>query len=362
MARARKAVRRARSVVQTISDRALKDTLDREFDDAVATRTLPSPDDHRGRQRYLASLRRRALARPDVSVEIVGDRQGALGHVMDLSSLLKGRISLQSLLTPVRLGDGLYDFYPPELPVKGLWNRQPFRTPFNHPREWPGNSTLLLTVPQVGAGRFYASASTLQVPSDRHAHAWCGTLLPVDPALHDAAHGPRDIVIWAEGTLTYDYALSAPPSPAWSVRPEAAKARVDVMARLLRFNRATGALMADPDAVLAYLAHRNIVAATLLPNGVTTSPPSSAKPSVGGPYAGWSSGPVSFAIDLPDGKSRKLDTDSTYQVAVLCSVSLDALAAGQGANAVVANVEVSALLSLRLVTLGVLPHDPKVTL
>ncbi len=164
-----------------------------------------------------------------------------------------------------------------------------------------------------------------------------------------------------KGTITYDYALSATPGPAWNSRPEAASANVNVMARLLRFNRQTGALMADPDAVLSYLAHRQILKATLLPNGLTTSPPFSPTPRVGGPYAAWSSGPASFAIDLQDGQTRKLETDSTYQVAVLCSVGLGALTAGQGPAASVANAQVSAQLFLRLVTLGVFAHDPSVT-
>jgi hypothetical protein len=50
-----------------------------------------------------------------------------------------------------------------------------------------------------------------------------------------------------------------------------------------------------------------------------------------------------------------LETDSTYQVAVLCSVSLGALSGPAPASA-----QVSAQMFLRLVTLGVFPHDPSV--
>jgi hypothetical protein len=47
---------------------ALGITLNQEFDDYVATRSLPAADDRRARARYEASLRRMALAKPDVSV------------------------------------------------------------------------------------------------------------------------------------------------------------------------------------------------------------------------------------------------------------------------------------------------------
>jgi hypothetical protein len=143
-----------------------------------------------------------------------------------------------------------------------------------HQKQSPPNSSILLSVPQVGSGRFYSSASTFLTSVDRYASAWCGTVLPIAPTLHDAAKGPKDLVVWAEGTITYDYSLS---------------------------------------------------------------------------------------IDLQNGQSRKLETDSTYQVALLCSVGLGALTAGQGPTASVANAQVSAQLFLRLVTLGVLEHHPSVT-
>ena len=47
---------------------ALGITLNQEFDDYVATRSLPAADDRRARARYEASLRRMALAKPDVSI------------------------------------------------------------------------------------------------------------------------------------------------------------------------------------------------------------------------------------------------------------------------------------------------------
>ncbi|RPI35707.1 MAG: hypothetical protein EHM54_07550 [Nitrospiraceae bacterium] len=349
---------------------ALRNTLDREFEDYVATRSLPAPDDPRGLERYAASLRRMALSSPDVGVRMGGssgapdtaDRPATFDyHTRDLTSLARAKLTISSMLPIHQLCSGLYDFYPPELPVRAFCNRKPFTTPFTHQKESPTNSTILLSVPQVGSGRFYSSASTFQTPVDRYAHAWCGTVLPIDPALHDDAQGPKDVVVWAEGTITYDYALSATPGQAWNARPKAAFANVNVMARLLRFNRQTGALMADPDAILSYLAHSQILKASLVPNGVTTSLPSTPTPTVGGPYAAWSSGPASFAIDLPDGQTRKLETDSIYQVAVLCSVDLGALAAGQGPTAFVASAQVSAQLFLRQVTLGVFAHDPRVT-
>ena len=348
---------------------ALRNTLDREFEDYVETRSLPAPDDRLGLERYVASLRRMALSSPDVGVRTGGssddpdtaDRPATFGHhARALTSLARAKLTISSMM-PIQLCSGLYDFYPPELPVRAFCHRKPFTTPFTHQKESPTNSTILLSVPQVGSGRFYSSASTFQTTVDRYAHAWCGTVLPIDPTLHDAAQGPKDVVVWAEGTITYDYALSATPGPAWNARPEAAFANVNVMARLLRFNKQTGALMADPDAILSYLAHRQILKASLLPNSVTTSLPSTPTPSVGGPYASWSSGPASFTIDLPDGQTRKLETDSIYQVAVLCSVGLGALAAGQGPNAFVASAQVSAQLFLRQVTLGVFAHDPSVT-
>ena len=61
-------------------------------------------------------------------------------------------------------------------------------------------------------------------------------------------------------------------------------------------------------------------------------------------------------MDLANNQTRKLETDSFYRVAVICAVGLSALASGQS----IANAQVSALLSLRLVTLGILEHDPKV--
>jgi hypothetical protein len=133
-----------------------------------------------------------------------------------------------------------------------------------------------------------------------------------------------------------------------------------VQARLLRFDRRTGAptSMADPDAPISIWAYKQSVQASLVPNGQTTSPPSTTAPRVGGSYAAWSTGPTPFEITLRDGPGRKLETDSTYQVAVVCSVDLGALA-GPGA---VASAEVSALMFLRLVTIGVFAHDPSVTL
>jgi hypothetical protein len=76
-------------------------------------------------------------------------------------------------------------------------------------------------------------------------------------------------------------------------------------------------------------------------------------PSVGGGYAAWSSGATPFAIDWRDGQPRVLETDSTYQVAVVCSVQVNALGGPAAAKA-----QASAQLFLRLVTLGIVPHDP----
>ena len=88
---------------------------------------------------------------------------------------------------------------------------------------------ILFSFPQIGVGRFYASASTIQNPVNRFAKVWCGTLLPIDSNLHDAAHGIKDAVVWAEGTISYDYALSATPGSAWTgARSEAAHAGVFV--------------------------------------------------------------------------------------------------------------------------------------
>ncbi len=362
----RKPARSSTRISKSHIEEALSRTLEREFNDYATTQTLPAADNARERDRYLASRRRLALASPHVGIAGAdidnAERQGAFGYVMDQHSALKGKLSLNALLTPIRLGEGLYDFYPPELPPQGfVRNRKPFTEPYTLQRSDPATGALMLSIPQVGTGRFYASATSFSNPVNRYARAWSGTIVPIDPALHDDAHGPKDVVVWAEGTLGYDYTLSAPRGAAWDSQPAAAKATVNVMARLLRFSRHTGQLMADPDANLSYLAHREILDATLLPNGVTTAPPSAVKPSVGGPYAAWSSGPTSFAIDLRDGTTRLLATDSTYHVAVICAVSIDARAAGQGATAAIASAEASAQLFLRLVTLGVLPHDPKVT-
>ena len=337
----------------------LQTTLDREFDDYAATRERPALDDPRGHARYLENRRRMALASPVVGIEGATTEPSTSPaqsgqQLMGLSGFMKSSLSLKHL-SPIMLGAGLYDFYPPELPPKGSWRRQPFKTPFNHQKQAPANGTLLLSVPQVGSGRFYASATTLESPTDRYAQAWCGTVLPIDPNLHNEAEGPKDVVVWAEGTMTYDYALSGLPGPSWNSRPVAAAAQVDVLVRLLRYSRQSGQLLADPDAILSYLAGRRIMEASLTPNAATASPPSSSSAKVGGSYAGWSSGPTNFAIDLPHGRARKLETDSTYQIAVLCSVSLSALSGPSPASA-----EVSAQMFLRLVTLGILPHDPSV--
>ena len=361
----RKAVRSSKRIVRSDIEESLNRTLEREFEDYTATRTRPEPDNARGRERYLASRRRMALASPHVGIgafaETPGhdERQGAVGYVMDLQKILKSGISLNSALNPIRLGEGLYDFYPPDLPPQGfVRNRRPFTNNYSLPKSDPANGSLLLSIPQFGTGRFYASASSLSLPVDRFARAWAGTVVPIDANLH--TNEPKDVIVWAEGTMSYDYELTAPVGPAWNSQPAAAKASVNVMVRLLRYSRQTGQLLADPDAILSYLAHRTLVDATLLPNGVTTQPPSAIKPSVGGPYAAWSSGVTNFAMDYRDGKTRKLETDSTYQVAVLCSVSIEARAAGQGGGAV-ASAEASAQLFLRVVTLGIVPHDPKVT-
>jgi hypothetical protein len=128
---------------------------------------------------------------------------------------------------------------------------------------------------------------------------------------------------------------------------------VEIMARLLRFDRRTGQALNTPDQFVAgYLAAKEILNARLVPNSTTTSPTSAQNPSIGGSYAAWSSGPNAFAIDLPDGKPRKLETDSTYQVAVVCAVEINALSGPAPASA-----QVTAQLFLRLATLGVLPHD-----
>ncbi|MDP2603664.1 MAG: hypothetical protein Q8S00_13880 [Deltaproteobacteria bacterium] len=372
MARKRVSSRRPHRISSSQATEALRKALHEEFDDYVTTQSLPAQDDQRGRERYMKSLRRMVLSSPNVAVrgnDSISDTNtdglsAIFGeHVMDmgLPSLLKRKFTA-GMMSPIRLGDGLYDFYPPELPVKGFWQRKPFTTTFPpsgsppFQKDSPPNSSLMLTVPQVGSGRFYASASTFQTPTDRVAKAWCGTMLPIDPNLHDEARGPKDVVVWAEGTIVYDYALSATLGSAWNTRPEAATAQVDIHARLLRFDRQTGQPTYPADAnVLPFLAFSRILNASLFPNGVTTSPPSSPTPHVGGPYAAWSSGPTSFAIDLPNGTTRKLETDSTYQVAVVCSVQLSALSGPAPASA-----QVSAQLFLRLVTLGILPHDPSV--
>jgi hypothetical protein len=261
MARRSGSIRRSKQIASSTITEALRNTLDREFEDYATTRSLPSPDDRRGRERYIASLQRMALASPHVgshapsfSLDAISDDSHAhLGqHVMGGGfSVLKSKLTLGSMY-PIRLGEGLYDFYPPELPPKGLFHRQPFTQPFTHQKESPSNGTLLLSVPQVGSGRFYASGSTFERPADRDAKAWCGTLLPIDPKLHNDAEGPKNIVVWAEGTITYDYELSATPGAAWNTRPKAADARVNVLVRLLRFSRQTGQLMADPEAILSY--------------------------------------------------------------------------------------------------------------
>lgn len=344
---------------------ALRGALYQEFDDQLVTRSPPSPDDKRGHDRYLKSLSRLALSSHVVSAggseSITHADTNALQVVfgdqvrdMGFPSLVKSKFA-RAVLTPLRAGDGLYDFYPPELPAKGFWQRQPFVNIFpSIQRATPTDGAILLSVPQVGSGSFYASAATFEKPTDRNAKVWCGVMLPIDPALHDAAHGPKDLIIWAEGTIAYDYALSALPGPAWNSRPEAATAQIDISARLLRYDRQTGQALFAPDAfLLPYLSHREILKASLHPNIATSSPPSSPTPSVGGAYAAWSTGANPFAIDWRDGQPRMLDTDSTYQVAVVCSVQLNALAGPAPASA-----QVSAQLFLRLVTLGIVPHDP----
>ena len=372
MARKRVSSRRPHRISSSQATEALRKALDQEFDDYVTTQSLPAQDDQRGLDRYMKSLRRMVLSSPNVAIrgndsisDTNNDGLSAIfgEHVMDmgLPSLLKSKFTA-GMMSPIRLGDGLYDFYPPELPVKGFWQRKPFTTTFPpsgsppFQKDSPPNSSLMLTVPQVGSGRFYASASTFQTPTDRIAKAWCGTMLPIDPTLHDEVHGPMDVVVWAEGTISYDYALAATPGSAWNTRPEAATAQVDVNARLLRFDRRTGQPMyAADDFVLPFLASRQIVKASLFPNGVTTTTPLMSTHHIGGSYAAWSTGPDPFAIDLPNGKTRKLETDSTYQVAVVCSVQLSALSGPAPASA-----QVSAQLFLRLVTLGIFPHDPGV--
>ena len=366
MARTRKSARRIGRINPSVAAEALDAALKQEFEDRVATATLPDPADRRGRERYAASMRRLALARPNVGIRRPDAAQGlsdplpAFGQrVMDMASVAKKKLTIGALM-PIKLGDGLYDFYPPELPFLNFFHAHPFAPPAFETRATnPANSSIAITVPQIGSGRFYASALSLTMANDRQATCWCGVMLPVDPNLHGDAQGPKDLVIWAEGTLDYDYALSAVPGAAWNTRPEAAMVTVDVNARLLRFDRRTGqVIVAADNFVGAYLAYRRLLHARLLPNATTTADPSKAAPSVGGPYAAWSSGPTPFTLGLHDGVTRLLDTDSLYSVAVVCSVGLSALAP-QGTTP--ANAQVSAQLFLRLVTLGVLPHDPAVT-
>lgn len=365
MAKSRKPARRSRRTSSSKNAEALKAALDREFSDYVTTRRLPDPDDRRGRERYLASLRRRVLADPGVGVETAAVTSPAYsqpvlgGSVMDLVGLVRRQFTT-AILSPVRLGDGLYDYYPPELPALGFWHKRPFGpSPLTYKIDSPLNSTISLSVPQVGLGKFASIASTIQTPVDRAARVWCGAYLPIDPTLHDDSHGEKDVVVWAEGTIGYDYELSATPGPAWNGKPEAAQAQVNILARLLRYSRHTGQLMADQDAPLSYLASMSILHAHLAPNGVTTSKPGDVKQFIGGPYAAWSAGAAPFSLELGHGTTRKLETDSTYQVAIVCEVILSALGAGQGAAAV-ASAEVSAQMFLRVATLGVFAHDPKV--
>ena len=68
MARTRKPLTRFKRPSASQVSEALGITLNHEFDDYVATRSLPAADDRRARARYEASLRRMALAKPDVSV------------------------------------------------------------------------------------------------------------------------------------------------------------------------------------------------------------------------------------------------------------------------------------------------------
>jgi hypothetical protein len=357
--------KRSKRINSSQSTEALRKTLHQEFDDHVATRFVPAPGDQRGRDRYLKSLRRLALSSPVVSVggndsipdaslnelvAVFGDQVRDMGT----PRLVKSKLTT-SMQSPYRLGEGLYDYYPPELPPKGFSHRQPFASVFptleasSSPKD-----TILLSVPQVGAGSFFASAATLPNPIDRSAKVWCGVLLPIDANLHGDAQGPKDLIMWAEGTIAYDYALSATPGPVWNSKPEAATAEIYISARLLRYDRQTGQPRFAPDAfVLPYLSARQILKASLHPNGVTTSPPSSPSPVVGGSFAGWSTEARPFAIDWRDGETRLLETDSTYKVAVVCTVQLNALAGPAPASA-----QVNAQLFLRLVTLGILPHDP----
>lgn len=365
MVKSAKPARRSRRTSSPENAEALKAALDREFSDYVTTRRLPDPDDRRGHERYLASLRRRVLSDSGVGVETAAaarpaDSRPVLGgSVMDLVGLVRGQFT-SAILSPVRLGDGLYDYYPPELPAKGFWHSTPFAPPpLTYKFESPANSTISLAVPQIGVGKFHSSASTFQKQVDRSARVWCGAYLPIDPALHDPAHGEKDVVVWAEGTIGYDYALSATPGPVWNGRPVAASAQVNILARFLRYNRQTGQLMAEQDAPLSYLAAMSILEARLVPNGATMSKPGDVKQIIGGPYAAWSSGPAPFSLELKHGTTRKLETDSTYVVAVVCEVILGALGAGQG-PAAIASAEVSAQMFLRVATLGVFAHDPKV--
>jgi hypothetical protein len=355
MAKRRESTKRRRISSSQVVE-AFSSTLSQEFDDFVATRSLPAADDRPGRERYAASLRRKVLSTADLGSVGIEPPTTDLGqHVMDLPAILKSNLTA-SLNSPLRLGEGLYDFYPPELPPKGYWHRQPFTKPqeFVFERVRPASSdAFVMKIPLFGPGRFYANAATLPTSTDRYAEAWCGILLPIDPNLHDAAHGPKDLMVWAEGTVDYDYTLSATPGADWNSRPEAADARVAIKVRLLRFDRQTNAPRFGVTDGASYVALHEILRARLLPNGVTSSPPSALMPSVGGPYAAWSSGPQPFTIDPAQGNTRKLDTDSYYYVAILC-------AADAGALPGPANAEVNAQMFLRLVTLGIFPHDPTV--
>jgi hypothetical protein len=224
----------------------------------------------------------------------------------------------------------------------------------------------MISAPQIDAGVFFSSVHTLNTPSSpivtpfkatRTAMAWSGTLITIDPRLHDVAHGSKDVVVWAKGTLGYDYTLAASPGRRWYSQPDAASARVAVMARLIRYDRQTGKLVAAAEEVPGYFATQTRLDATLVPNGTTTVPPSCPKPLVGGPYAAWSTGQDPFYLDLPDGQPRWLRTDSFYYVAVLCAASLEAKGAGPAPEDA-ASASVSATMHLQLVTLGIRPHDP----
>jgi hypothetical protein len=367
MAKSRTSARRPQQRLYSSQNiESLTNALDREFSDYVSTRRVPEADDRRGRERYLASLRRTVAANPfaDMNTSDVSHAEGMPsvfggGSVMDLVGLVRSRFTA-GLTSPIRLGDGLYDFYPPELPAFGLWHARPYGPQsLVYAGTWPTNSSITLSVPQVGVGKFYSSASTFQNAGDRSARVWCGTYLPVDPSLHDSSHGEKDIVVWAEGTISYDYALSATPGPMWNGKPEAASAQVNILARLLRYSRQTGQLMADQDAILSYFAALSALDARLVPNGATSTKPGERKQIIGGPYAAWSTPPTNFSIELNNGKPRKLETDSIYLVAIVCEVILTGLAAGQ-APAGLASAEVSAQMFLRRATLGIFAHDPSV--